>query len=63
MGFWDLYYPSAVDVVAERGDFEVEVVNAGGGGRDCVVAKVVAEVVDWEFGYAMELRAFAGREF
>jgi hypothetical protein len=63
MDFWDLYYPSAVDVVAERGNFDVEVVDAGGGGRDCVVVKVVAEVVDWGFGYAMELRGFAGGEF
>jgi hypothetical protein len=46
MGFWDLWYPSVVEVVAGRGDFEVEVVDAGGGGCDCAVAIAVADVVD-----------------
>jgi hypothetical protein len=32
MGFWGLWYLSAVEVVARRGDLEVEVVPAGGGG-------------------------------
>jgi hypothetical protein len=46
MGFWDLWFPSAVEVVTGRGDFVVEVVDAGGGGFDCAVAMVVAEVID-----------------
>jgi hypothetical protein len=37
MGFWDLWYPSAVGVVAGGGDL-------GGGGCDCGVT--MAEVVD-----------------
>jgi hypothetical protein len=44
MGFWDLWYPSAVGVVAGGGEFEVEVTDLGGGGCDCGVA--MAEVVD-----------------
>jgi hypothetical protein len=44
MGFWDLWYPSAVGVVAGGGEFEVEVVDLGGGG--CVCGVVTAEVVD-----------------
>jgi hypothetical protein len=32
MGFWGLWYLSLVEVVAGRGDLEVEVVHAGGGG-------------------------------
>jgi hypothetical protein len=47
MGFLDLWYPSVVEVVAGRGDFEVEVVGAGGGECDCAVAMAVVEVVDW----------------
>jgi hypothetical protein len=35
-----------VHICGGRGDFEVEVVDAGGGGCDCVVAMAVAEVVD-----------------
>jgi hypothetical protein len=46
MGFLDLWYPSVVEVVAGRGDFEVEVVGAGGGECDCAVAMAVVEVVD-----------------
>jgi hypothetical protein len=44
MGFWDLWYLFAVEVVARRGDFKVEVVDVGGGGCDCVV--VMVEVVN-----------------
>jgi hypothetical protein len=44
MGFWDLWYPSAVGVVVGGGEFEVEVADLGGGGCDCGVAMV--EVVD-----------------
>jgi hypothetical protein len=32
--------------MARRGDFEVEVVDAGGGGCDCAVAMAVVEVAD-----------------
>jgi hypothetical protein len=46
IGFWDLLYPSAVEVVAGRGDFVVEVVDAGGKGFDCAAVMAVAEVVD-----------------
>jgi hypothetical protein len=46
MGFLDLWYPSAVEVVAESDDFEVEVVDVSGGECDCAVAMAVAEVVD-----------------
>jgi hypothetical protein len=46
MGFGGLWCPSAVEVVAGRGDFVVEVVDVGDGGFDCVVAMAVAEVVD-----------------
>jgi hypothetical protein len=46
MSFLDLWYPSAVGVVVGKGDFEVEVVGAGGGECDCAVAMVVVEVVD-----------------
>jgi hypothetical protein len=46
MGFWDLWCPSAVEVVAGRGDFVVEVVDAGGGGFYCAVAMAVEEVID-----------------
>jgi hypothetical protein len=46
MSFLDLWYPSAVGVVVGKGDFEVEVVGAGGGECDCVVAMVVVEAVD-----------------
>jgi hypothetical protein len=44
MGFWDLWYPSAMGVVARGGEFDVEVADLGGGGCDCGV--VMAEVVD-----------------
>jgi hypothetical protein len=44
MGFWALWYPSALGVVVGEGEFEVEVANLGGGGCDCGVA--MAEVVD-----------------
>jgi hypothetical protein len=46
MGFWGLWYPSMVGVVAGRGDFEVEVVDLGGGGCDCAVVMAVVEVAD-----------------
>jgi hypothetical protein len=46
MGFWDLWCPSAVEVVARRCDFVVEVVDASDGGFDCAVVMVVAEMVD-----------------
>jgi hypothetical protein len=46
MGFLDLWYPFAVGVVAGGGDFEVEVAGVGGGGCDCGMAMMVAEVVD-----------------
>jgi hypothetical protein len=46
MGFWGLWYPSVVGVVAGRGDFEVEVVDAGGGGCDCAVVMALVEVVE-----------------
>jgi hypothetical protein len=57
MNLLDLWYPSAVEVVAEKGDFEVEVVGAGGGECDCAVVMAVVEVVDLGFGCATELRA------
>jgi hypothetical protein len=63
MDFLDLWYPSAVEVVAGKGDFEVEVVGAGGGECDCAVMMVVVEVVDLGFGCATELRALAGGGF
>jgi hypothetical protein len=44
MGFCDLWYPYVVRVVAEGGEFEVEVADLGGGGCDCGVA--MAKVVD-----------------
>jgi hypothetical protein len=44
MGFWDLWCPSVVEVVAGRGDFVVDVVDVVGGGFDCVVVMVVVEV-------------------
>jgi hypothetical protein len=46
MGFLDLWYPFAAGVVAGGGDFEVEVAGVGGGGCDCGMAMMVAEVVD-----------------
>jgi hypothetical protein len=46
MGFWGLWCPYAVEVVAGRGDFMVEVVDVGGGGFDCAVAMAMAEVVN-----------------
>jgi hypothetical protein len=57
MGFWDLLYPSTVGVVAGRGEIEVEVVDLGDGGCDCGVA--MEEVVDYEFGCAVELHVLA----
>jgi hypothetical protein len=44
MGYWDLWYPYVVGVVAGGGEFEVEVADLGSGGCDCRVA--MAEVVD-----------------
>jgi hypothetical protein len=61
MGFWDIWCPSAVGVMVEGGEFEVEVADLGGGGCDCGVA--MAEVVDYEFGCAAELRVLAGGGF
>jgi hypothetical protein len=46
MGFWGLWWPSAAEVVAGRGDFVVEVVDMGGGGFDFAAAMAVGEVVD-----------------
>jgi hypothetical protein len=43
MGFWDLWCPSAVEVVARRGYFVVEVADAGGGGFDCAVVMAVVD--------------------
>jgi hypothetical protein len=40
VGFWDLWCPSAVEAVAGKGDFVVEVVDAAGEGFDCAVAMV-----------------------
>jgi hypothetical protein len=60
MGFLDLWYPSVVNVVAGRGDFEVEMVGAVGGECDCEVVMTVVEVVDWGFACAMDLCTLAG---
>jgi hypothetical protein len=43
-GFWDLWCLFAVDVVAGRIDFVVEVVDVVGGGFDFAMAMAVAEV-------------------
>jgi hypothetical protein len=45
MGFWDIRCSSVVEVVAGRGDFAVEVVDASGGGFCCAVAMAVVEVI------------------
>jgi hypothetical protein len=45
VGFWDLWCPSAAEVVAGKGDSVVEVVDVVGEGFDCVVAMAVVEVV------------------
>jgi hypothetical protein len=63
MNLLDLWYPFAVEVVAEKGDFEVEVVGAGGGECDCAVVMAVVEVVYLGFGCATELHALAGGGF
>jgi hypothetical protein len=45
MGFWDLWCPSMVEAVAEKGDFAVEVVDVVGEGFDCAMVVAVIEMV------------------
>jgi hypothetical protein len=54
--FWDLWFQSAVDVVAGRKGYAVEVVVVGEGFGYVVVVEVM---VDEEFDYAVELLALA----
>jgi hypothetical protein len=59
VGFWDLFCPSAVEVVAGKGDYAVEVVDMVSEGFDCAVAMAVAEVVAEGFDCIVELCTLA----
>jgi hypothetical protein len=60
VGFWDLWCPSTVEVVAGRYDYTVELVDVVGKGFGYAVEMVVVEVVGEGFGYAVELHVLAG---
>jgi hypothetical protein len=62
VGFWNIWCPSAVEVVVGRDGCAVEPVEVVGEGFGYAVEMVVVEVVGEGFSYADELRALAGED-